>query len=275
MESMRVARPRTITLLLAASTIAAAGCEDGSQREPPPPDPAGTVREAVVRTLSSGPARIGIQVASPTVAYSVRGAIDLATEGFRVRARVNRAPTTHLDSALDVIGVGGETYQIGRGEPGLDNIEGTACAFDPHAPIGSLGGAVSVQEAVALVGVAVRLLRDGARTTRVVDQGTPHAANYWVSVDPSRATDIDPGRGDEWIVVNPSRLARHLAPMQVTLNSDGRIRRLSLELRRFPPPSRGPGLARERRRERVTVVVALSDFGRRLEVAPPSCVAME
>jgi hypothetical protein len=52
-------------------------------------------------------------------------------------------------------------------------------------------------------------------------------------------------------------------------------RRLSLELRRFPPPSHGPGLARERRRERVSITVLFSDFGRALEVRPPACIAME
>jgi hypothetical protein len=192
-----------------------------------------------------------------------------------VRARVRRAPTTHFNSALEVIGVGGETYQIGRGEPGFDNVEGTACAFDPHAPIGSLGGAVSVQEAVALVGVAVRLLRDTTRTTTVIEQHAGHAATYRVPVDPSTVTDADAGRGDEWIVVNPPRLARHLAPMHVTVDSDGLIRRLSLELRRFPPPSPGPRLARTRRRERVAIAMSLGDFGRPLQVRPPSCVAME
>jgi hypothetical protein len=63
--------------------------------------------------------------------------------------------------------------------------------------------------------------------------------------------------------------------MRVTVDSAGFVSRLSLELRRFAPPSRGPGLARLRRRERVSIAVWLGDFGRELDVRPPSCVAME
>jgi hypothetical protein len=179
------------------------------------------------------------------------------------------------DGDIEVIGVGGETYELGSGQPGFDNIELTACGFDPHAPIGSFGGAASVQEAVALVGVAVRLLRDGTRTAELVaEQG--NRATYRVVVDPD-AVSVAPAvqRGDEVIVVDPPRLGRHLAPMRVTIDSGRRVRGLSLELRRFAPPSLGPGLARQRRRERVSIAVSLRDFGRELEVRPPSCIAME
>jgi hypothetical protein len=74
-------------------------------------------------------------------------------------------------------------------------------------------------------------------------------------------------------VVNPPRLGRHPAPIEVTTDADALIRRLALELRRFPPPSRGPGIAWEHRRERVSISVSLSDFGRALEVRPPRCVS--
>jgi hypothetical protein len=179
------------------------------------------------------------------------------------------------DGDIQVIGVGGETYEIGSGKPGFDNIELTACGFDPHAPIGSLGGAASIQEAVALVGIAARLLRDGTRTAELVAEQAKRAT-YGVVVGPD-AVSVAPAvqRGDEVIVVDPPRLARPLAPMRVTIDSGRLIRRLSLELRRFAPPSRGPGLARQRRRERVSITVSLSDFGRALEVRPPGCVAME
>lgn len=124
-----------------------------------------------------------------------------------------------------------ETYEIGRGEPGFDNIELTDCGFDPHAPIGSLGGAASVQEALALVGVAVRLLRDGTRRAELVGEHTGRGATYRVVTDPSAVS--------------------------------------------VAPRSRGPGLARQRRRERVSIAVSLGDFGRALDVRPPSCIAME
>jgi hypothetical protein len=276
---MRIRRPGTIAasgVVLGCLAVAAASCASGGEREEPAPDPVTAIRDAAVRTLGAGPADVGIGVSSATTEYSVRAVIEVATDHFRARARVERAPTTHPDKDVEVIGVGGETYEIGRGEPGFDNIELTACGFDPHAAIGSLGGAASVQEALALVGVAVRLLRDGTRRAELVGEHTGGGATYRVVTDPS-AVSAAPAvqRGDEVIVVNPPRLARHLAPMRVTVDSGGLVSRLSLELRRFAPPSRGPGLARQRRRERVSITVSLGDFGRELEVRPPSCIAME
>jgi len=262
-------------VVLAALAALAGGCKEESEPVPPAPDAAGRVREAAARTLDRGAASITIRVASPFVEYSIRGAIELARGEFRVRAHVTRAPYTHFVERLEAIGVRGETFQIVHGEPGFDNLTATDCAFDPHALVGSYGGAVSVQEAVALVGVATRLLRDGLRKATVMERNERRSATYRVIVDPHAVSDPDVRRSDEWYVVNPPRLARHLAPIEVTVDSGGLIRRLALELRRFPPPSRGPGIAREHRREVVSISVSLSDFGRALEVRPPRCVAME
>jgi hypothetical protein len=276
----RSARIRAVAIaanvLLGCLAVAVAACAGGAEREERPINPLAAVRDAAVTTLAAGPASMGIEVSSATTEYSVRGVIEAASDRFRARARVRRAPMTLHDGDIQVIGVGGETYEIGSGQPGFDNIQLTACGFDPHAPIGSLGGAASIQEAVALVGIAVRLLRDGTRTAERLAEQADRGATYRVVVDPD-AVSVAPAvqRGDEVIVVDPPRLGRHLAPMRVTVDSDRLVRRLSLGLRRFPPPSHGPGLARQRRRERVSIMVSLRDFGRELEVRAPSCVAME
>jgi hypothetical protein len=274
-----MARSPTIAasgVVLGCLAAAAPSCASDADRKEPPSSPVAAVRDAAVRTLAAGPANIGIEVSSATTEYAVRGAIELATDRFRARARVERAPMALHDRDVELIGVDGETYEIGRGAPGFDNITLTACGFDPHAPIGSLGGAASIQEAVALAGLAVRLLRDGTGTAELVGEHTDRGATYRVVADPG-VVSVAPvvQRGDEVIVVDPPRLARHLAPMRVTVDSGGLVRRLSLELRRFPPPSHRPGLARQRRRERVSIAVTLSDFGRELDVRPPSCIAME
>jgi hypothetical protein len=265
---------RALVLLLALATVVEA-CEEEPQPQPPAPDAIAAVREAADRTVKAGAANIGIQVSSPSEAYSVRGAIELATASFRVRVRVRSAPYTHFIESLEAIGMRGETFQIVRKEPGFENLAPTGCAFDPHSLVGSYGGAISVQEAMALVGVATRLLQDGARTAIVLQRKERPAATYRVIVDPSAVSDADLPRSDEWRVVNPRRLARHLGPAHVTVDSRGLIRRLALDLRSFPPPKRGPGVGRERRRERVSVTVSLSDFGRTFDLRPPACMAME
>lgn len=259
-------------LLLLPSAVAA-GCGGGEAAEPDP-GPVAQVRDAALRTLGAGPAALTLSVSSPTAEYSARGAIELATDRFRVRARIGRAPITHFDRFLDVVGVGGETYRA-RVDP---TFAGTprGCWFDPHAPVGGLGGAASIQEAMALVGVTVRLLRDGIRTASLVRDDAGGGRTYRVVVDPRRASLAPSALGsDEIHIVAPRRLAAHLTPMRARLDARGLVRRLSFELRRWRPAGHGPGLVRERRRERVSVTIRLGDFGRRLAVRAPRCVAME
>jgi hypothetical protein len=261
--------------LLAVLAVVAAGCEDGSRAETSRRDAAGSVRETAERTLAAGPTAIAIRVSSATASYSVRGAIDLGTETFRVRARVTSAPVTHVPKDLTVIGLAGETYQLVDRDLTFQDIGRAGCAFDPHAPVGSLGGAVSIQEALALVGIATRLLHEVPREVAELEHRGVRAGTYRVSVNPSAVTAPNLRRSDEWIVVNPARLARHLAPILVDIDRNGLIRRLSLTLRRFRPPSFGPGRSRAHRRERVAVSVRLGNSRRELAVERPDCLAME
>jgi hypothetical protein len=139
-----------------------------------------------------------------------------------------------------------------------------------------MGGAASVQEALALAGVAVRLLRDGATKVTLMHERPGGGATYRVEVDPGRAS-IAPSAGgsDETIVVAPRRLAWQLAPLEVEVGADGLIRALALELRGFRPVVFAAGLRRTGRGERVAVRIDLGDFGRALSVQSPHCIAME
>ena len=259
---------------LAVGALALAACSDAAVVERPAPDAGRTLHEAALRTLTAGPADLAIRVSSPTAAYSVRGAIHIRTEQYRVRARIAKSPRTHTPKSLELVGLNGESYELVHSEPGLTNLGTAGCALDPHAPIGSLGGAASVQESVGLVGVAVALLRDSPRKATVSERRPGGAVVYRVVVDPRKVRSIKPALGDEWVAIDPPRLARHLRPVEVTVSATGMIRGLSMELRRFPPPS-GHQRAREARRERVAISVALSDFGRPLRIRLPRCVAME
>lgn len=259
-----------MAVLLVCLTIG--GCGDGDPAEPDR-GPVAQVRDAALRTLGAGPADIRLGVSSVTAEYSARGGIELATDRFHVRTSVTRAPTTHFDRVLDVVGVDGETY-VAQARAITGGPDG--CWFDPHAPVGSLGGAASIQEAMTLVGVTVRLLRDGIRRAAVVRDRAGGGRTYRVVVNPRKASLSPSAHGsDEIRIIAPERLARHLAPIRMRVDANGLIRRLTLELQRFRPAARGPGLVRERRRERVSITVDLGDFGRTLAVRAPRCVAME
>jgi hypothetical protein len=265
-------------VLVGLVALAVAACSDAERKEPSPgPRPAESVREAALRTLGAGPANIKLRVRSPTGLYSLRGAVELATDRSRMRADVERAPMTHFDPVINMIGLGAETYELRpRGQLGLLETTDSDCGFDPHAPIGSLPGTASIQETVALPGVVVRLLRDGTRQATAVGTPAGGGATYRVVVDPAKAAVAPSARGgDEVIGVPPRRLARHLAPLRVTVDREGVVRRLALRLRRFRPAVLAPRIVRERRRVDVSIAVWLSDFGRRLEVRAPPCIAME
>ena len=261
-------------VVLAVGALALAACSDTPVVERPAPDARRALHEGALRTLTAGPADLIVRVSSPTAAYSVRGAIDIRTERFRVHARIARTPTTHAPKSLELVGLKGESYQLVHSEPGLQNLGEAGCAVDPHAPIGSLGGAASVQESVSLVGIAIALLRYSPPKVTVSERRPGGAVVYRVVVDPRKVGSLKPALGDEWVPIDPPRLARHLRPIEVTVGANGLIRRLSMELRRFPPPS-GRQYGREARRERVAISVALSDFGRALRIRLPRCVAME
>jgi len=289
-------RDSALRLLIAGALLTAAlgvvlGCNGGGdERDDPAPDTAARVREAAQRTLGAGPADLRLRVSSPTAAYSARGAIELATDRSLVRVVVARAPRTHYDRVMDVLALEGETYLVrGASPPAIQNgkLVGvevpdilralrSVCALDPHGPVGNPGGAASVQEALALAGVAVRLLRDGTTKATLMDERADGGATYRVKVDPGQASAAPSAAGsDETIVVAPRRLARQLAPLEVAVGADGLVRALALELRGFRPVVFAPGVRRQRRGERVAVHIALADFGRALSVHTPRCLAME
>lgn len=276
----RVARNavvRTIAVVSALLACLLAGCKDDGGAEPDPApqaeqDPAADLREAARETLGAGAADIMMSVSSRTAAYSARGGMELVSDRYRVHVRVARTPIKEVRRRFDVAGVDGETYLVQP--PDLDPSGG--CWLDPHAPVGALGGAASVQEAAALAGVSVRLLRDGIGTAERVRGDPAGGTTYRVSIEPNEASRAPARyRGDEHSIVGPRRLARHLGPLLVRVDPEGLIRRLSLELRRFRSAPPGPTLLRGRRRERVSMGMELSGYGRPLGVRAPTCIAME
>jgi hypothetical protein len=264
---------RLVALTLVATALL--GCA-GSEPLPPVPEPspAREVRDAALRTLGAGAAEVRVRVSSATAEYSARGSIELAADRYRVRARVERAPMTHFPTVLEVAGVAGESYLVLQGTETTLVQRSSECWLDPHAPVGALGGGASVQEAMALTSVAVRLLRDGIIRGVAVDRTTSGGRSYRVAVDPAKATLATPDR-DEVRIVEPRELARHLRTIGVRVTADRFVRRLSLKLRQFRPATFGPALGRERHTEDVAVQVAFSGFGRSLVLRQPPCIAME
>ena len=264
-----VRRVAAVCLMSASVLPLLSACADRDGNTPPPPADA-VVRQAALSSLEAAPVAFRLRMVSPAAEYVARGVVDPATDRFRGAARVRRSPRTLHDTQIETIGVGGETYEINVGS-GFEPANVSGCAYDPHQPVGNLGDGASVQEAMTLIAVAPRLLRDGVRRVTATADG-----EYRVVVDPDAATIGPNGRGsDERIVADPRRLARRLGAIRVTIAGNGLIRRLALELRDFRPAAQGPVRLRQSRRERVSLTYGLGPYERRLRVQMPRCVAME
>lgn len=245
-----------------ALALALSACGPTSEAAP---DPVAQVTAGAKRTIARGPSRIAISVASPTADYTASGTIDLGTDTYRAKARVRRALRRRPGSVVRVVGRRGTSYEVVRG-----------CWLDPHAPVGSFGGATSVQETLALVGVSLRLLRDAAEEVSMAQDLPGGGRRYAVKADARQAEVPRTWRaGDELWIVRPRRLARQLAlPIGLTVNKQGAVSRLSLKLPRFRPIKRPPSLRRGAP-EAVSVDVSLGRFGRKVRLGKPNCLAVE
>jgi hypothetical protein len=265
----------TRLLLAGLLIVAVAACGGSSESAPQPGAGPGEqvahVERAARATIERGPASIRLRVSSPRTRYRVSGAIDLSRDRFRLTVRVDRAEDPPPRRSLRVVGFRGETYAVTRALA----PDRSRCLLDLHAPIGRFGGGMSVQEAVTLTGVVMRLLSSVVRRAAPAER-TGAGKSYRVRVDARRATVARSSRqSDELVVVRPKRLAKQIAqPVQLTV-ADDVIPRLFLRLPRFVANRTQPVRFPAHGREPVDVRIRLDDFGGPLRLNPPRCRALE
>lgn len=260
-------RTWSAALLMSLLGVLLAGCGDEQVTR----DPAAEVEKAARATLAER-ATIDARVTSPRTEYSVRGLIQLARDRYYVKADFARGGRRAFPMPpLRVIGTGPEAY-VGR--PDLPGLGARKCWFDPHLPIGSAPGTVSVQEALALSATTTRLLADATERARITggdEAGGDGVATYEAWVDISSATPTY-RNSDELFGSRPKRLAGEL-DLPLTVEAvDGSLSGLSLNLPHFESAAY---LRRFRGVEPVSIEVSLTPTEHRLELRPPNCIAME
>jgi hypothetical protein len=237
------------------------------------PDPLAEIRRAARATLAEPSMVIAARVTSRKSRYTVRGRIQAARDRYYARAGFARGGREAFPTPpFRIVGTGAQTY-IGQAD--LPTFpDRPRCWFDPHLPIGSAPGTISVQESLALVAVVMRLLADGTEQARIAgdqEEAEDGGTRYDVWVDPSAATALR-RHSDELFGSPPKRLTGALDLPVTAETIDGRLSRLSLELPRFESAAY---LRRFRGRHASSIEVSLTRSERELELRPPQCIAME
>ena len=252
------------TVLLAAVL---AGCEKDEAIR----DPVADVRKAARATLSEPSTVMEVRVTSLRAEYLVRGRIEPARDRYHGTARFARGGEDAFPTPpIRVVSTGPEAY---IGKPDLPGLRRRRCWFDPHLPIGTAPGTASVQEALALVGIATRLLAQATERARVADDpgDNERRTSYEAWVDRS-AANAGYRRSDELFEARPKVLARKLHLPLAVDTVGGRLGTISLELPRFESAAY---LRRFRGVESVSIDFSLTPSDRKLQLRPTRCIAME
>lgn len=263
---------RQLAALALASTAIMTGC-GGSGAEPLPADPARAVAEASERTLEAGVRKLDLRVDSPTAEYSAAGLVEPSRGRFRVEARFRRAPALRKTDDKRLVAVG--TDRRTTLEEYFTRFEGERqrCWLEPHLPVGSYGGATSVEESVRLVAAALEALRERVASATARAGGGPDVAAYDATLKPLPPEGREERQAAPGLQGTAARLLGKLdRPIRLSASEDGRIVELRLELRDYRPRSylRGSGEP-----ERVTIEARLSEARSELRLAPPECMGME
>lgn len=262
---------RRLAALAFASTAIIAGC-GGSGAEPLPADPTRAVAEASERTLEAGVRKLDLRVDSPTAEYSAAGLVEPSRGRFRVEARFRRAPALRksIDKRLVAVGTDRRTTL----EEYFTRFEGEKqrCWVEPHLPVGSYGGATSLEESVRLVAAALEALRERVASATARTSG-PGVAAYDATLKPLPPEDGQERKATPGFRGTAAGLLGKLdRPIRLSVSEDGRIVELRLELRDYRPQSylRGTGEP-----ERVAIEARLSEAESKLNLDPPECTGME
>jgi hypothetical protein len=242
----------------------------GCQKDEATRDPVADVRKAARATLSKPSTVMDIRVTSRTAEYLVRGRIELARDRYRGRASFARGGEDAFPTPpIRVVSTGPEAY---IGEPDLPGLRRRRCWFDPHLPIGSAPGTASVQESLALVGIATRLLAQATERARITDDaGGEGRIRYEAWVDRSAAKAVY-RHSDELFDARPKMLAHKLHLPLVVDTVGGHLSGISLELPRFESAAY---LRRFQGIESVSIEVSLAPAESKLGLRPTRCIAME
>ena len=270
--------PRFSALLACcAAALAGAGCGASSEGSAAG-DSAGADQRAIVRdaarmTLADPTSAISGRTATPRGgSFTTNGLVELAAGRFRVAVEA-RPAERGSGAPKQVIGLAGEgfetTVEVLRGRFGPPRPKGP-CWFNPHAPVGSFLGTISVEESMRVVGAVVESLGEG----ELADAETVADANYAVELTRSATRPRDDFKDRARRIWGDRDLLSKLSgPITVAVDADGRLASLELTVRRYKPyQALRPA---PKRIENTSIEASLRSSDRGLRISQPNCQAIE
>jgi hypothetical protein len=258
-----------VVAALAATVLAACG-GTGSETDPPAAE---LVREAAVETMREPVAAITL-ISTGSGSYEYQGLMALSKGQFRVGLVDAEGTTPGFDAPKAVIGTDGEGYEstsavLGRHTRALPGAQRGPCWFNPHAPVGSLLGTLSVEEAARLSGSVVESLGAG----EIVSAGQAVNGEFSVELKSSASqprNDFDDSKRRIW--GDRKLLASVERPVVVRI-ANGRVSAIEVQIEGYEDEEFGRTELTPQRA--VTLVASFEPTDDPLELHEPRCHAIQ
>lgn len=239
-------------------------------------DPRSAVRDSAAETLASPTSELGL-VTSTDGGGTIEadGLVALSRGQFEVDVQATDPDSDYLDGVIGTNGEGFErTFAVNReGLPKSKVLPGIPgpCWFNPHAPVGSFLGTISVEESARLAGAVVESLAgDEIASVTPGDGGDEFLVRLKRSAGQARE-DLGGAVRRVW---GARELLEDLGgPIQVTVGEDGTLSALEIEVESYrtfetiAPPADVV--------DEGSIEVRLAPTDRSLEISKPRCQAME
>jgi hypothetical protein len=275
---MGATRPALACVL--AVLLSASGCDDTDEGSTPPadPDPFAAITGAAERTVQASPADLRLEVRGlQRRRFIAAGTVDLRRHRFL--ANIETPRPQDLDILFRGPIAGGEYQTFGL--RALDDVlaeppRGRAsrpCGLDPHLPLGSVDGLLSLEESIELTWAIARALRHplGVRPV-LLDEETvaPKGAEIGFRARISRRQALRGAPEETRWMLRPVLRALE-QPISVGV-ADGRIAGIAARMHRLPDATRqgryGPNGDQ-------LLVATFQRFHRPLRLPRFDCIAME
>jgi hypothetical protein len=293
-RSIRRARLASVAVV---SAVAMGGCGDGQDAPGPTPsepptsaDPVRVIERAAGRTVDAGPSRARLTVASDGRRYAIDETLDPQADWYLTdpgggENGVMLPPDIAILGPLFSFGAS-DTDRAYIGPIGADK---RACWVEAHSPAGEVRGAVSAEEALVTTHTLLALLTrnvTAATEVQTAGNGGPGVApstrrSFEVKVDPPDFHDAADLAIPPTVSVSAGYVRERVRSgraivrgvdglIVVTVDGDGRLARLALQLRGGPSP-----LSFTNPRPASSVALTFTGIGEGEGVRAPRCRGME
>ena len=260
---------RRLGLTLLVSAIGCAGCngDDDATTEQPSVSPEEAVATAGAQAMDGPGVLLNLRTRSGESGWEVEGPVQLGRGRFSVDVLdIENDRGQNLDTVIGFDGEGFETT-VQETHGGLFGRKGGRCWFNPHAPVGSYLGTVSIEEGVRLTGAIIESLQRETASAREAEESIE------VALRKSASKPGNDFRETKQRVWGDRASIEHIdGPIAVTLDEDGDLSEIYFELSDFRTDA---GFNRRGAINHAVIKGSLRNTNEKPEIDPPGCQAIE